>query len=121
MEPRTLLVCVHVTRAVFSSRRGRRFSGVRMGDELVGLGWGEVVEEEEDVGVGFHHFTVWDWRLARRTQAAMLASWSNWEMMRVELGGRERMRERLEKSWVVEGPITRNGDTDGDVSELGWI
>ena len=39
----------------------------------------------------------------------------------MELGGRERMRERLEKSWVVEGPITRNGDTDGDVSELGWI
>ena len=36
----------------------------------------------------------------------MLASWSREERMRVEEGGRERMRERLEKSWVVEGPIT---------------
>ena len=27
----------------------------------------------------------------------------------MELGGRERVRERLEKSWVVEGPITVGG------------
>ena len=105
MDPKTLLVWVHVTSAVRSSRRGRRFSGVRTGEDLVGLGLEEVVEEEGE-GVGFHHFMVWDWRWARRTQAAMLASWSSWERMRVEWGGRERMRERLEKSWVVEGPIT---------------
>ena len=36
----------------------------------------------------------------------MLASWSRDEMMISEPAGRVRMRERLEKSWVVEGPIT---------------
>ena len=49
----------------------------------------------------------------------MLASWSREERIRVEEGGRERMRERLEKSWVVEGPITR-GREEG-ISVLDWI
>lgn len=47
------------------------------------------------------------WVLARRTQGEMLASWSMEEMMISEEGGKERVRERLVKSWVVEGPITR--------------
>ena len=66
MVPRTLLACVQHTSAVFESRRGRRFEGVRMGDVLVVEG-GEVV-------VGFHHFMVWFWDLARRTHGEMLAS-----------------------------------------------
>ena len=36
----------------------------------------------------------------------MLASWSREEMMSSDPAGKLRMRERLEKSWVVEGPIT---------------
>lgn len=36
----------------------------------------------------------------------MLASWSRVEMMSSDPAGKLRMRERLEKSWVVEGPIT---------------
>ena len=82
---------------------------MRMGEELV-------VGE----GVGFHHLMVWDWSLARRTQAAMLASWSSWETMRVECGGRERMRERLEKSWVVEGPITGDGKVGVSAYLIGY-
>ena len=58
------------------------------------------------VGMGGHHFMVWFCERARRSQAETLASWSSEERMRVEEGGRERVRERLEKSWVVEGPIT---------------
>lgn len=54
---------------------------------------------------GVHHFTVWEPREARRSQGEMLASWSRDEMMISEEGGRLRMRERLEKRRVVEGPI----------------
>ena len=36
----------------------------------------------------------------------MFASWSSEEMMNSAPAGTLRMRERLEKSWVVEGPIT---------------
>lgn len=60
----------------------------------------------EEVREGVHHFIVWDWREARRTQEDMLASWSRDEMISSLWGGRERIWERLEKSWVVEGPIT---------------
>ena len=81
---------MHVTSAVFSDNRGRRFEGVRIGEE----------------GEGVHHFIVWDWREARRTQEDMLASWSRDERISSLWGGRERIWERLEKSWVVEGPIT---------------
>ena len=35
-----------------------------------------------------------------------MASWSREEMTSSEPDGRLRMSERLEKSWVVEGPIT---------------
>lgn len=54
---------------------------------------------------GVHHFTVWEPGAARRTQGEMLASWSRDEIMISEFGGRLRMRERLEKRRVVEGPI----------------
>ncbi len=49
---------------------------------------------------------VWPPRAASRTQGEVLASWSIAERINSEEGGRFRMRERLEKSWVVEGPIT---------------
>ena len=39
----------------------------------------------------------------------MLASWSRDERMISEPGGKERARERLAKSWVVDGPITGVG------------
>jgi len=70
---------------------------------------GEVEEEGEGEGEGVHHFRVRDWVRDMRTQAEMLASWSRDERMISEPGGKERARERLAKSWVVEGPITGVG------------
>lgn len=88
--PSTLLVCVHVTNAVFSLKSGRRVSGV---------------SKRESFG-GVHHLMVWLPRAASRTHGEVLASWSIEESMSSDEGGRFRMRERLENSWVVEGPIT---------------
>jgi len=65
--------------------------------------------------VGVHHFRTRFWALDMRTQAEMLASWSRDERMISEPGGKERARERLAKSWVVEGPITGVG-----IGGLGW-
>lgn len=83
-------MCVHVTDAVLSESKGRRFSGVR---SKVSLG-------------GVHHLTVKFCNLAIRTQADVFASWSIEERTNSEEGGRLRIRERLENSWVVEGPMT---------------
>ncbi len=58
---------------------------------------------------GVHHFRTRFWVADMRTQAEMLASWSRDERMISEPGGKERARERLAKSWVVEGPITGVG------------
>lgn len=93
MVPRTLEACVQHTSAVLSSNNGRRLEGVRMGDGVL-----VVVGGGGEVGIGGHHFMVWFCERARRSHGEMLASWSREERMRVELGGRERMRERLEKS-----------------------
>ncbi len=81
---------MHVTNAVFSLNSGRRFSGVNRRDSLDGV----------------HHLMVCLPSAASRTQGEVLASWSIEERMSSEEGGRFRIRERLEKSWVVEGPIT---------------
>ncbi len=93
--PSTLLACVHATKTVLADIRGRRFSGVRrkFGDSVVGV----------------HHLRTSFWDLDIRTQAEMLASWSRDERMISEPGGKERARERLAKSWVVDGPITGVG------------
>lgn len=37
----------------------------------------------------------------------MFASWSMKEIMISEPGGKEKDWDRLRKSWVVEGPMTR--------------
>lgn len=94
MVPRMLLACVQETNLVLSESRGRRFSGVKRGF-LVRL------------ASGAHHFSVRFWRWAMRTQEEMLASWSVFETMISEPGGKWRVWARLAKSWVVEGPITR--------------
>jgi len=62
MVPRMLEVWVQVTRAVCSERRGFKDSGVR---------WGFVEES-----VGDQNLRVMLSVLARKTQEAMLASWS---------------------------------------------
>ena len=84
---------MHVTNRTFSVINGRKLSGVSFGFED---------------GGGVHHFNVKFLVFAKRTQDEMLASWSIDETTISESAGRERARdcERLEKSWVVEGPMT---------------
>ncbi len=81
---------MQVTNAVFSLNSGRRLSGVNNRDSFDGV----------------HHLIVWLPIAASRTQGEVLASWSIAERTSSEEGGRFKMSERLEKSWVVEGPIT---------------
>lgn len=94
MVPRILLVCVQVTRRVLSDIKGRRFSGVSF--RCPGS-----VE-------GVHHRIFRLRILANRTQGAIFASWSMEEQTISASSGKERAKdwERLEKSWVVEGPMT---------------
>ena len=65
--PRMLLVCVHVTRHVLVVRRRFSDSGVR---------WGFVLES-----VGYHHFICRPRVEAKKTQEAILASWSTTEQI----------------------------------------
>lgn len=94
MVPRILLECVQVTSFVFADINGRRFSAVNFRSP----------GSEE----GVHHLSVRLRILARRTQEEMLASWSMEEQMISASSGKERAKawERLENSWVVEGPMT---------------
>lgn len=106
IPPRMLEAWVQVTRAVLGVRRGRRVEGVRSRLFLFLLSSLSFLLLVLWVVSGFHHFTVWFCKAARRSQGEMLVSWSIWEIISSERGGRERIWERLEKSWVVEGPIT---------------
>lgn len=90
-----LLAWVQDTNFVLSESKGRRFSGVKRG--LV------------EVFGGAHHFMVRFWRRARRTQEEMLASWSSFEIIISDSGGKWRVWARLAKRRVVEGPITERG------------
>jgi len=95
--PRILDVWVQVTKQVSLVRSGFNDSGVKCGFVLESL--------------GCHHLILRPRVEARKTQDAMLASWSTTEQIIsaegpwfLMYGSRE--RERLRKSWVVEGPIT---------------
>lgn len=83
-----------MTSFVFSDMMGRRFSGVNF--------------RSPGSADGVHHLSLRLRILARRTQAEMLASWSMEEQMISASSGKERAKAcaRLEKSWVVEGPMT---------------
>lgn len=94
MVPRMFDAWVQVTKTVFSVSRFLR-------SETSSLGF--VLE------VGSHHFRVRDWRSARETQGAMLASWSSPEMMTSDPAGKVKAKERLRKSWVVADPRTGLG------------
>ena len=94
------------TNFVLSESKGRRFSGVKRG----------FVE----VSGGAHHLMVRFWRRATRTQEEMLASWSSFEIIISEAGGKLRVWARLAKRRVVEGPITASivSMREGDLSVL---
>ena len=95
MLPRMLEVWVQATSFV---------DGVSKEERVAVSRWGFV----HGVCEGVHHFMVSCRQEASCSQDATFASWSSFERMISEPGVRcsYSARERLRKSWVVEGPRT---------------
>lgn len=89
-----LLVCVQVTSFVLFDSNGRKLSAVSF--------------RSAGSWDGVHHLRVRFRILASRTHEEILASWSMEEQMISASSGKDRAKacDRLEKSWVVEGPMT---------------
>ena len=85
---------VNATKTVFEERRGSR------SDSWSVHSWD---------GFGFQNLMVWPWFSARRSQGAMLVSWSVTETIISLPSGNFKAEERLCRSWVEALPRTIYG------------